>query len=111
MAQEGKIKDIGALANDTFVGHADEAVLSLKSAVHTPMMALDAPKTNQNLSLYMSQLTESSNSLAKPKQALRLSYDEQLNASQQDQLFSQINDTNLEGLDQNDIVPFNEFES
>jgi hypothetical protein len=88
MQQEGKIKDIGAVANDTFVGHADEAILSVKSSVYTPLLPLDAPKASQHLQIFMADLafeSEGQNNQAQPKnKALRLSYDSQIPVSQQD---------------------------
>ena len=49
--------------------------------------------------------------IGRNRKTLRLSYDSAVNVSQQEHLFHQINKTQLEHLDQNDIIPNNEFES
>ena len=35
MQQESHIKDVGSVADDNFVGHFDEAILTLKSGTYS----------------------------------------------------------------------------
>ena len=36
MQSESFIKDVGVIANDTFVGHVDECIISMKSSLFLP---------------------------------------------------------------------------
>lgn len=52
MDQDMYIKDVGLMANDTYVGHVDEAILTIKSGVYLPS------NSNQKLKIFICDLTD-----------------------------------------------------
>lgn len=104
--QDLQIKDIGASANDSYVGHVDEVILTIKSGAYVPS------NSNQKVKILMCDLTDrDEDQFQLKKQPLRFSYDENMSMGQEDQLFGQINNQNLDKIDQIDIIPSNEFET
>ena len=75
------------MADDSFVGHCDEVILTLKSAAYSP----SASGANQKLKIFMCQFAQqamsASQTLNKAK-SLKISYDHNLDMSQQDQLMN-----------------------
>lgn len=54
--QESHIRDVGGVADDSFVGHVDEVILTMKSAVYQPQSNSLQSTMNQKLKLFMSQI-------------------------------------------------------
>jgi hypothetical protein len=52
------IAAVGARADDSFVGHVDEMILTLKTSVYLPSHSIDASNTNQKLKILMCDLRE-----------------------------------------------------
>jgi len=89
--QDHYYKDYGNVANDSFVGHIDEAILTMKSSVYTShgglqgntMASSQSPKIRIFISKLSDHLSDTNQNLQRA-QALRFSYDSNLALSQQD---------------------------
>jgi hypothetical protein len=109
--QETMLKDVGHVANDGYVGHIDEVVLTMKSQVYTSHGQQNSSASNQKTRIFISTFNQPNQSASQTFQKgkpLRLSYDSNIHLSQQDQILNQINasniDNNFEGLNQNDSI-------
>jgi hypothetical protein len=92
-AQELKVQDLGFRADDGFVGHIDEVVLTMKSSVYTSHGSLPAPSSASKTKIFMSNFSQAAQ---QKNGALLLSYDSQNPVSQQEQILSQINASNVD---------------
>jgi len=86
MSEQGSfIPNIGYKADDQFVGHIDEAVLSMKSSVYLPNLNVTDNSSLLKLKVYSAQFTQPQ---PHSKKTVKLSYDQNVDMSQHDQMMS-----------------------